>query len=348
MLDSKSLDVISKFKLVLLTQAQQQQVQPPALPISNRGKKLPPIGTKSHQLTPKVVEYGGLNHLVLTNDVIERSNYRNKRRWLDFYLSQNGRDDRAVASELETDTDSEGGSDAENDDENESPFKRLRVSEILAPLAHPLELVTHPAISKTYKSTCLSTLALDLINLIEIEQGTLNHLNKLLQVLDGEDWYYLLEENMGLPVYDHGLDETITAAQKKKTEDENSKEKGEQLSLATSGAAAAADVDENKRITRLTTATTEGPVQVTDPFFALPETLARYEAIQESQLEENEGEEDELESVQQDLVNYLQVSIQRQFEYIKNLTTLRNGIVKVDRYKGDLLKWGKEMNEKKN
>lgn len=344
MLDSKSLDVISKFKLALLTQAQQQQVPAPALPISNRGKKLPPLGRNSQTLTPKVVEYGGQNHLVLTNDIIERTNYRNKRRWLEFYLGQNGRDELALTSGSEEDS----GSESDSDGENGSPLKKLRVSEILAPLAHPSELVTHPAISKTYKLTCLSTLALDLINLIEVEQGTLNHLNKLLEVLDGEDWYYLLEENMGLPVYDHGLDETITAAQKQKKEDENEKEKAEGVLAAGNGTTPLLDVDENKRITRLSTAASEGPVQVTDPFFALPETLARYEASQENQLEENDEDEDELETMQQDLVNYLQVSIQRQFEYIKNLTTLRNGIVKVDRYKGDLLKWGKEMNEKKN
>ena len=46
-----------------------------------------------------------------------------------------------------------------------------------------------------------------MIDLIEIEQTNLNWLNKLLQVLNGEDWFYLLEENLGLKDYDHGLDE---------------------------------------------------------------------------------------------------------------------------------------------
>lgn len=346
MLDSRSLHIISKFKLAVLTRAQQQAEQAPSLPKSNRGKKLLPDGTPSHALIPKVVEYGGSNHLVLTNDVIERTNYRNKRRWLDFYLSQNAKTEELAFSSDESDDDNENENDVEDDDDedNGSPLKKLRLSEILAPLAHPSELVTHPAISKTYKLACLQTLALELIDLIEVEQGNLNHLNKLLQVLDGEDWFYLLEENMGLPVYDHGLDETLTAEQKQKKAEEAEAEKEKSNSELESGT----DTDDNKRITRLATAAPDGQIQVTDPFFAVPETLARYEASQQKQMEEAEENGDELESLQQDLISYLQVSVQRQFEYIKNLTTLRNGIVKVDRYKSDLYKWGKEMNEKRN
>lgn len=350
MLDSRSLHIISKFKLAILTRAQQQAEPAPSLPTSNRGKKLPPVGEPSHALVPKVVEYGGSNHLVLTNDVIERTNYRNKRRWLDFYLGQNGKTDELVFSSDESENDEEEededhGEDGDDDDDNGSPLKKLRLSEILAPLAHPSQLVTHPAISKTYKLTCLQTLALELIDLIEVEQGTLNHLNKLLQVLDGEDWFYLLEQNMGLPMYDHGLDESITAEQKKKQAADEAEKESAKPEPETAGGT---DANDNKRITRLSTAAPDGQVQVTDPFFALPETLARYEASQQKQMEEAEENGDELESLQQDLISYLQVSIQRQHEYIKNLTTLRNGIVKVDRYKSDLYKWGKEMNEKKN
>lgn len=319
MLDTRSLDVISKFKLALLTQAQTSKAAP-SLATSNRGKKLP-HGSENRHLLSKVVEYEGTNHLVLTNDVIERSNYRNKRRWQDYYQVDTGNSDESESSGSQSD-------DSDSNEEDENPFKKLHLSEILAPLSHPAELVTHPAISKTYRLPCLTNLASDLIDLIEVEQNTLNHLNKLLQVLDGEDWFYLLEENMGLPVYDHGLDDSVT--DKKKLEDEK-KEK-------------AKDAEPERGVALKE----EDAVVVTDPFFALPETLAKYEAFQQKHLEEAEAEESEAEGVQQDLVNYLQVSIQRQHEYIKNLTSIRNGIVKADRYKSDLYKWGKEMHEKKS
>lgn len=328
MLDSRSLEVISKFKLALLTQAQ-NPTPAASLAKSNRGKKL--IITKSLALQSKVVEYEGSNHLVLTNDVIERSNYRNKRRWLEYYRTENDSDSYVS---------SEGDNESESDEDDENPLKKLRLSEILAPLAHPSEIITHPAISKTYRLTCLSSLASDLIDLIEVEQNTLNHLNKLLLVLDGEDWFYLLEENMGLPFYDHGLDETATEKNKETENLQKEKETTANGALKMNGTSNGEPENNIKQ--------EEGHIKVTDPFFSLPQTLAKYEAYQQKQLEEAEADGDELEVIQQDLVNYLQVSIQRQQEYIKNLSTIRNGIVKVDRYKGDLYKWGKEMNEKKN
>lgn len=352
MLDSRSLEVISRFKLAILTRAQTQE-RSSNLPTSNRGKKLPSLAARNHALTPKVVEYAGQDHLVLTNDVIERSNYRNKRRWLDFYGPENGQygdsSDGALASELEDD-----GLSSDDDDEN--PLKRIRISEILAPLTHPAELVTHPAVSKTYKLTCLATMASDLIHLIEVEQNTLNDLNKLLQVLDGEDWFYLLEENMGLPEYDHGLDESREKESDKgdKTGDNSADKTGDSQPEQKNGKQSEDSdkdekpADDNKRITRLSSSSPDNSQNVTDPFFALPKTLAMYEEAQRKQAEELQEGGDELELVQQDLVNYLQVSIQRQYEYIQNLTTLRNGVVKADRYKSDLLKWGKEMHEKKN
>lgn len=336
MLDSRSLEVISRFKLAVLTRANGKS-RSADLPTSNRGKKLPASAARNHALTAKVVEYDNLNHLVLTNDVIERTNYRNKRRWKDFYGGESERYSELSDQELGSDSEEAGSGD--EDDEN--PLKRLKISDILAPLAHPSELVTHPAISKTFRLNCFSTMAADLIQLIETEQNTLNDLNKLLQVLDGEDWFYLLEENMGLPEYDHGLDETVTArkkAQEKAQQEEAQSEPKEEQKED--------DRNENKRITRMASATPDN--DVTDPFFALPRTLAMYEAAQQKQLEELHEDGDELDNVQRDLVNYLQVSIQRQHEYIKNLTTIRNGVVKSDRYKRDLLKWGREMQEKKS
>lgn len=375
MLDGRSLDVISKFKLALLTRAE-KPVSHSDLPVSTRGHKLPTpqSRTGSSALTPKIVEYNGSNHLVLTNDAIERSNYRNKRRWQDFYSTGSQKDE--LSSEDE-DSHDENGSGEENGEDNEgdneeNPLKKLRLSEILAPLAHPSEVATHPAILKTYKLTCLATLASDLIHSIEIEQNTLNQFNKLLQVLDGEDWYFQLEDNMELPVYDHGLDDSETAGAGSSANNstlgapnqENGEGPSETAASSTTEAAAAtgtatnstpatADADAEredsptyKRITRGVAA--EEKVKITDPFFGLPKSIEVFERQQQKQLEEDEEKDDDpLEILKQDLRNYLQVSIQRQHECIKNLTTIRNGIVKADKYKRDLFRWGKELSEKK-
>lgn len=383
MLDGKSLDVISKFKLALLTRAE-KPVPHSDLPVSTRGHKLPSNSSNSNRvvLTPKIVEYNGNNHLVLTNDAIERSNYQNKRRWQDFYSTGRAKDDMSSEDEI---SENEIGNEEFVDGEDENPLKKLRLSEILAPLAHPSEVATHPAILKTYKLTCFATLASDLIHSIEVEQNTLNQFNKLLQVLDGEDWYFQLEENMQLPIYDHGLDDENLNGKGGNGENPSvggplSEEKGElaqtSANIATTTTNAPATVKETatganqstngsaaavtgtgddgeteesptyKRITRGVTA--EEKVKITDPFFGLPKSIELFERQQQKQLEEDEEKDDDpLEILKQDLRNYLQVSIQRQHECIKNLTTIRNGIVKADKYKRDLFRWGKEMSEKK-
>lgn len=371
MLDEKSLKVITRFKRALLT----RDTAPPSnlLDKANRGRKLTGGQGQVNTLTPKVVEYEGSKHVVLTNEIIERTNYVNKRRWLSFYRQtpreakdhgQNGAD-KTGASDLDgSDADSGSGSDADgsesDEDESQNPFKRLRLSDILAPLRHPAEVYTHPAISKTFKLASLANMAAEIIEVIEIEQNTLNKLNNLIQVLDGEDWYYQLEENMGLPPYDHGLDEDKTgekadragAEATDKTAETAPSEPAPSVKEEAAQPEAAKDDDAStpksepedfKRITRMTLAAAPDPLpeSVTDPFFMLPKALALYDERLRADAP------DELATVQQELVSYLQVSIQRQHEYIRNLQTIRGGLVKADRYMRDIYKWGKEMSEKK-
>lgn len=411
MLDSKSLDAISRLKLTLLIRALKGSAA--ELPSGNRGKKLSRSGADINTLTPKVVEYNGNNHLVLTNDVIERTNYYNKRRWLDFYRN-NAEKTNSNSSHSDDSLFSES-SDLDFSDDDENPFKKIRLSEILAPLYHPSEICTHPAISKTFKLGCLSTLAAELIEVIEGEQKTLNQFNRLLQVLDGEDWYYQLEENMQLPPYDHGLDESVARPSKTgigksensggielekisekwghetgKSEENKGIEENGKSGMEGSGDGnnrsdetnRSKETDRSEEIGRSeeterseeigkvyergdkdgiigneTGAESERQgipetrlrtdlIQVTDPFFALPKSLEIFERQQQRQREDTE-DDDELVAIQQELINYLQVSIQRQHEYIKNLSIIRAGLVKSEKYKKDLYRWSREMGEKK-
>lgn len=246
---------------------------------------------------------------VLSNESIEIDNLHNKRKWNEIY-GDNKQDQN------DDDEDDEEDDELDYDeDKEEHPLKKSRIIELLSPLNHPSEIISHPAISKTYKLQTLSKLASELIDLIEIEQTNLNWLNKLLQVLNGEDWFYLLEENLGLKDYDHGLDED----KKKKIEEKENNNKDNTVVEDEFE-----DEEENKA----------------DPFFALPTALKRYETYQQN-LESSDP-------LKEELINYLQVSIQRQHEYIKNLILLRNGLVRADRLKSDLYKWGKEMYEKKS
>ncbi|KAL1577210.1 RXT2_N domain-containing protein [Candida albicans] len=317
MLDSFSLEVISRFKEALSAQkldtdrnSKTLNEQNESLPVYNRGLKLSKtIQPSFNTLRSKVTEYGGKKYSVLTNESIEIDNLHNKRKWNEIY-GDNKQDQN------EDDEDDEEDDELDYDeDKEEHPLKKSRIIELLSPLNHPSEIISHPAISKTYKSQTLSKLASELIDLIEIEQTNLNWLNKLLQVLNGEDWFYLLEENLGLKDYDHGLDED----KKKKIEEKENNNKDNTVVEDEFE-----DEEENKA----------------DPFFALPTALKRYETYQQN-LESSDP-------LKEELINHLQVSIQRQHEYIKNLISLRNGLVRADRLKSDLYKWGKEMYEKKS
>lgn len=329
MLDCHSLEVIARFKLALLSKDIVQE--DPDFGKSNRGNKIEFSEGDGDALRSQVVEYEGSPHLVLTNDSISKISRKNKRKWS---LEFGSPEERSSSSSDEEENSSE-------EDEEEHPIKKFRLVELLSPLIHPSEVVYHPAISKTYQLQTLAKLASELIDIIEVEQNNLNYLQKLLSVLNGEDWFYLLEENMGLKAYDHGLNEESgehLEQNNEKTPSSDARPKAEEEKESEST---------NKRITRTLAQhdhETLGVI-VSDPFFALPETLKVFE---ENEKKAGEETSDNFRAIQEDLTNYLQVSLQRQQEYIKNLTHIRNGIVKTDRFKLDIYKWGKEMYEKKS
>lgn len=320
MLDSKSLDTISKFKQSLLTKSLPTTINSQVL-TSNRGKKL------DFELTgSKVVDYDGVEYLVTSNSNIEYAVNRNKRKWYEASGKQSEFDDQ------ENNSNSNEVNDDDYDDyDYENPLD-FGITDILSAINHPSDLFCHPAILRTYKLTILDNLAGKLIELIEVEQKTLNYFNKLLQVLNGEDWYYLLEDNLGLPSYDHGL-----------TNEEKQNEIKDNIPEAMKPVDGVNDTEKEKTEDipkRITRTHDDDDEEVQDPFFKLPTTLEKYEFARTKLDPENQ-------ELKLDLINYLQISTQRQQEYIKNLTDLRMNIVRANRLKETLLKWGKEMYDKK-
>lgn len=341
MSDEKTIAVIQLFKSALINNSI------PSLPNSkildsNRGNKLEDSdGEDDERLSTKVVGFNGAQYVVSSNKKIDSISRRKRHKWSDYYKNT----EEYKRTKLDnSDEDDSQTSDSSSDDENDDVLDELDLTAILLPLGHPSEVFTHPAISKTYKLEVLSKLALDLIDLIEVEQTTLNSFNKLLQVLNGEDWYFLLEENLGLPSYDHGL---VNEEDQDQQEPQGPSSTG--ATSITSGSVEGEKKDEEEAPKRITRTSNPENDQVSDPFFQLPETLRRYEAHQARIVDEPEpGKENELNNIKEDLINYLQVSIQRQQEHIKNLMKLRNNIVRAQRLKEDLLKWGKEMHDKRS
>jgi hypothetical protein len=373
MLDANSLEIITRFNQAVLSK--KIPVESTNIARRNRGSKLSEQSTLEG-LTTKVVEYNGVNHLVMTNDNIERSNERSKR---NFYRNHHKNDDDDDDNADDEDEDA----DEEPEETDEHPFKKIKIADVLAPLNHPSELISHPAICRTYKLPIFNKLATELIGLIEIEQNTLNHLNSLLQVLNGEDWYYLLEDNLGLPKYDHGLNIDEKDHQSKQPQDDMNKIDGnvdhdqnqDEDGNDNQDQCQIEDGNDNNHDTKESNGLGEAKQETNDlnelkhekipdlssslpqtlgsddsgsdqdPFFALPQALKDYESFNNRQ---QSLDDDPLTNLKLELINYLQASIQRQYEYIKNLSHLRNGIVRADRLKRDLYKWGKEMYDKKS
>lgn len=110
--------------------------------------------------------------------------------------------------------------------------------------------------------------------------------------------FFLLEENLGLLKYDHGLNDdsnnnTVESDNSHHTKQEERKSGGSSLKplIETNGHQDNKDTGEQqedvedppKRITRTSTSQNEKEsTEVNDPFFALPKTLAKYEASKSS------------------------------------------------------------------
>lgn len=347
MLDEKSIDVINRLKETLANNSA-KVVGNSKILLANRGNKLLEEDDDSH-LTSKVVEYNGVSYWVSSNKMIDNTRQRNKRKWKEYYESTEEYK-RLKASEPEEEVDDEETSspkfhddkddefddeeeEDEEEDEDSNPLHDFDITEILLALSHPSELVSHPAILKTYQLDVLSKIALELIDLIEIEQKTLNDFNKLLYVLNGEDWFYLLEENLGLASYDHGLTGDNEESNNKDSSNNNNND---------------TKPSNNEIPQRITRTKYHENDEVVDPFFKVPQVLERYEELQSKLGNEVSDPDDKFNEIREDLINYLQVSIQRQQEYIKNLTSIRNHLIRADRLKSNLLKWGKEMYDKKS
>lgn len=295
MLDSKSIDVISRFKQnLLLKNVKHKEVNSF---FTNRGNKLDLLPLTFDNLKTKIVEYSGLNHLVLTNETIERSNYKNKYGWKKF---------NKITDDIFT-FDEEEEEDCTDFSDEENPLKTIKFTEILAPLSYPIEIVTHQSILKIFNLQIFNNLAIDLIVLIETEQKNLNKINKLLLILNGEDYFYYLDDNFN----------------------QNNKNS---LNL---------DSDDNENHIKSTLSQDEMSENLEiDTFFELPKTLKK------SEINFNKKFNDEFLTLKKSLIKYLLASKQRHNEYINNLIQIRNSLIRADRLKNNLLKWGEKLYNK--
>lgn len=272
---------------------------------TNRGNKLKFGSAKVHR-----DRINGYNN---DNDPLEVIHYNRskrsvvKKRRIDTYNYNYNPDASSTLSGTNIDV-----YECQGEQDEDDPYAQIDIEKILSPVTHPSDVVTRPSIARTYKSNVMKHLAQQAIETIEKEQNTVIQLSKLFDILLGEDSSQLLENELHLPEYDHNLvDKKLD-----KTSHNGKDHQDESSNTAT---------DFDKRVTR------RQSTQEVDPFFALP-TM---------KIDTNFGLSPEVADEARQLS---QISLQRSEEFIRNLTSLRNGLARAQTLKEKLYQWGREIN----
>ncbi|KAH3667792.1 hypothetical protein WICMUC_005192 [Wickerhamomyces mucosus] len=196
-------------------------------------------------------------------------------------------------------------------DEEDEIYQQIDIENILAPISDPTQLVTRDSISRTYKSEILKRLAQQSVEIIEKEQNFVIKLSSLLDLFLGESSNQILEDDLQLPPYEPL--EISNELSNKNSVSSGITEQNEE------------NVDLSKRVTR------RQSVQEVDPFFALPNFKVDY----------NVGLDPKIADTARQIT---QIAVQRNEEYIRNLSKLGNSLMRAQTLKEKLLDWAKEMN----
>ncbi|OWB80525.1 hypothetical protein B5S32_g4809 [[Candida] boidinii] len=259
-------------------------------------------------------------------------------------------------------------------------LKSIDLQSILGPITDPTDIINRKTINSIYQNNHLKNLANETIHIIEKEQDTVNQLSKLMNVFLGDDPLNNLSDNLLLPKYDHDLDlfkkfdniDKIDKIDSKDIEEEDKKdekdekdekyEKDEDITNDEETDESKSKFDD-RRITRSQSITdskeddendddeNSNEIDATirqekygiianklikDPFFKLPEYIKDFNYG----ISKNEDAEDSRQLIQ--------IALQRNEEFIRSLSNIRNGFIRADRIKDNILKWCREINDDQN
>lgn len=212
-------------------------------------------------------------------------------------------------------------------DEDLEIYKDIDIESILAPISNPTDLITRPSIASTYKNNVLKRLANHSIETIEHEQFFVMKLSSLLDTLLGEGGNQILESDLQLPVYKSILNDSISHSSSLSLDSTQTALAPSSQDANMTSISSETEPEETKRTTRR-----HSTQETQDPFFALPQFLSSSQTL----------------NIDPDLAQRARqlttIGLQRNEEYIRNLTNLRNAIVRAERLKEKLRDYAREMN----
>ncbi|OWB68857.1 hypothetical protein B5S33_g4924 [[Candida] boidinii] len=281
----------------------------------------------------------------------------------------------------DVDDDDEDDGDYYNDNNGVaiSLLKSIDLQSILGPITDPSDIINRKTINSIYQNNHLRNLANETIHIIEKEQDTVNQLSKLMNVFLGDDPVNNLPENLLLPKYDHdldlfkkfdnidkidskdgevkevelkddkdvqeGKDEDAVVNDDKETDESKSKFDDRRITRSQSITDTKEDGedgedDENSNELDATIRQEKYGIiankLIKDPFFKLPEYVKDFNYG----ISKNEDAEDSRQLIQ--------IALQRNEEFIRSLSNIRNGFIRADRIKDNILKWCREINDVQN
>ncbi|ODQ68486.1 hypothetical protein NADFUDRAFT_49125 [Nadsonia fulvescens var. elongata DSM 6958] len=306
MLDRKSLETISRLKEALNKSSTTLGANEGSIDniVSNRGNKLKRSAADVYE--------GKLNSPLLDRHNIEEIEYSGVRRSIIYKKSKLG---------VPISTGYTKNDNSESESEDDDPYSGVKIEEILAPIGHPSELPTHPALSHTFTNKTISSLSKRALDVICHEQKHVIQFARLMSVFLGDDPSYILANKLNLPEYDHHWvpedEEGLISTSSNNSSGSNTaiKEK-EDLNFN----------QPSRRITR------NASSQEIDSFFALPQiNIDRDFGISAEAAE--------------DTRQLTQIALQRSEEFIRCMTNVRMGLLRAERCKNFVYRWCKEMAE---
>ena len=243
--------------------------------------------------------------------------------------------------------------------------------ELLTPIASLGDIVKRPPVFRTFNNKILQNLSLQMVLMVEKEQNSVIRFSRMLEVLLGDYPKPLLEETLKLKDYDHNLvlpteeqesrtgEEVTNKPQQVEEEEGDKQEKREQ-----DGKNEKDSTDKDRAVNPTTdnsgndnldstnrSNTSEGEEEIKqeednndsesegDPFFALP-GIERMDGLK---LLFNDITSPEVVEQMEITRQMVQIGLQRNQEFIRNLQKARNIMDRANRVRERILAWSKEF-----
>ncbi|CCE65724.1 hypothetical protein TPHA_0M01490 [Tetrapisispora phaffii CBS 4417] len=254
-----------------------------------------------------------------------------------------------------------GDEDEDDDDDEYNLNKLVDISKTLSPISSLSDISTKDSISHVYKSKILKELALQTILMVEKEQDSVNKYTKLLEVLLGNLVDPLHQSNLNLKDYDHKL-----------LLEESDNENDPENSTANNTTINEDEEDSNDNKNNNPVDFKEGRQEDhedEDPFFAIPkvDVLTKFDEELDPKNSKKDAQnntdiissyslsyltkefpnhEQNMAKIHEELETSRQLSqiaLQRNQEFIRNLSKIRNYLIKANRIKERIYSWSKEI-----